>query len=238
MTNGSPGPDSGHPFRPQSQSQARDPAAVTDAMVRAEHAAWERTLDSVEGYRFDLVAVLPPGVYLLGLLWRLDGSPMAYILWAIADVFWTPWLILRVDARRPPGDTARATAFLGYAQLGWPLSALAIPFMPVRWEFLTAFPIVFLWSLAFTLAGVWRRRNTPRPGASRAAMLAGGAFAWLACALLLLGAAALIWTRGRAAVGDTAPLVFGAILIGAVLVALPGVCLAPIAWKTWRRATP
>src|SRR6185437_11503136 len=70
-----------------------------------------------------------------------------------AVLFWTPWLILRVDSRRPPGDTAKAAAFLGYAMLGWPLSVAVIELVPTRFEFVLAFPVVLFWSVGFAALG-------------------------------------------------------------------------------------
>lgn len=236
MTNVSPEPETTNPFRRAFGDKARDPASVVDAMRQAEQDKWERDADVMESYNLDWALLFAPAVFLFGLFRNTDTSHIAYMMWALADVFWTPWLILRVDRRRPPGDTAKVAAFLGYAHLGWPLSALAIQLMPVRWEFLTAFPIVLVWSVAFAVRGARPRPGKPQPSSRRAAMLAGGALAWLACALLLIAAAALLWARGRQVIGDTAPLVFGAIYAAAALMVVPGLCLAPVASRTWRQA--
>ena len=214
----------------------RDLAAINDSVELAEQARRDRAAEDMEVYSLDWIVLLPPALYLVTLVrWKEDLSIFAYGFWALTTLFWTPWLIFRVDNRRPPGDTARATAFLGYALLGWPLSALAIELVPVKWEFFVAFPIVFLWSVAFAAKGVWPRPPTPA-SRRRALMLTGGVLAYLACALLLGGAVLFLALRERAKLGDVAPLVLGATSVAALLCAIPGVCLVPVTWRTWRKA--
>jgi len=237
MTNVTPEPDATNPFRRAFGDRARDPASVSDAMRQAEQDDWERKASQQEIYGLDNMLLGPPLIYLLSFIKNLDVSLFAYLLWPLAHLFWTPWLILRVDNARPPGDTARATAFLGYAQLGWPLSALAIEIMPVKWEFLTAFPVVFLWSVTFATLGVWRRAPEP-PSSRRAWMLTGGVLAYFACALWLgvLVFAAQLNIRLPSPLGGLLHYTRPVFATVAVLFALPGVFLAPVAVKTWRRA--
>ena len=215
----------------------RDLAAINDSVEAAEQARWDRSADDMETYTLDRALLLAPALYLITLVvQKTDLSIFAYGLWALAVLFWTPWLILRVDSRRPPGDTAKAAAFLGYAMLGWPLSVAVIELVPTRFEFVLAFPVVFFWSVGFAALGVWPR---PRPPASprRARMLAGGATAYLACALLLAGpvagAGAGLWRPPE--LGDLEMPAVILTLVLASFVALPGVVLLRVAWQTWRK---
>jgi len=233
MTN-NPQPQDGPLVRQVPVDGIRTISEINDAVEAADQARRDQTKAELEFYSFDGLLVVPLACYVIAFP---GGSVLAYLLWPLATLFWTPWLIYRVDSSKPPGDTARAAAFLGYALLGWPLSAVIIELVPRVWEFVLGFPVVFLWSVGFAAKGVWPGRK-PQASRRRAWMLTGGVAAYLACSLALVGVVVGGWLGlyHHPALGGTAPLVVGSILAGAVFAALPGLFLLPTALATWRKA--
>jgi hypothetical protein len=163
---------------------------------------------------------------------------IAYLLWGLATFIGTPWLLLRIDNDRPPGDSAKAAALLGYGLLGWPLSLPAFMVLPLGSAFVLAFPIVFLWSVGFA---IWAVRSQPKPMASvgRARMLAGGGLAYLIMAAGLAALAYALFTgaydRFIFEFAPAAGLVTSAV---AFACSVAGVFVLRTASKTWRRAQP
>jgi hypothetical protein len=137
-------------------------------------------------FRMDRLLIFPPLIYLGNFLWRdWQLEVVAYLLWALGVLIWTPWIILRVDSRR--GDTARSAAILGYGLLAWPLFLLILIVAPERSRFLVAFPFVCLWGAAAMALAAWNT-SPPRPSKARAGLLAGGGLVFGLYAAALVGA--------------------------------------------------
>jgi hypothetical protein len=190
MTNADPtsGPQSSE-FRRLFGSKARDPGSMDQATRRAEIDHWNR---SALSFQFDRVLYGPPLVfaarYLASVLptVKLPGPGFALgclFFWAVGVALWTPYIIWRVDGSTPRGDTARATALLGYGLLAWPLSIIPAVLAPRGQEAAVAFPFVFAWgATAMILAAL--SEGPPRPSARRTAMLSGAALIYLALTVL------------------------------------------------------
>jgi hypothetical protein len=165
----------------------------------------------------------------------------ALALWALAVVFWTPYILLRTDLRRPRADSARAAALLAFGLLAWPLGALVallavLAGLDSGAALYLAFPVVFAGGAGAMILAA----RTPAPPAvapaGRGRLLGGGALIYAACTAALV---AIIAGPLFRAVRDPAQerLVALAIVILAVLAVLTGlgaVRLAGSALRAWR----
>lgn len=147
---------------------------------------WEQTRTRVDN-RLDGVLLLPWFGYFGG---ALDGDPgmigFALMLWLLAVVIWTPWIVLRVRVSRPTGDTTRAAAVLGVGLLPW-LVAVPLVSAPITLAgALIGFPLMYLWGAGAMAAAAlqWPARLSPRR--RTATLVVGGlSYAGVATGLLL-----------------------------------------------------
>jgi hypothetical protein len=254
MKNDEPEPMISEPelFRRAFGAKARDPGDLADRVEAEDQQKWDDYAESMEDIgvfgRLGNALALPPAAYLFGLFEPRPTSPqhpsligVAFILWALAVLFWTPWIVLRVDRRSPPGDSARAAAILAFGLLGWPLAAapfvLAIVLgLPDRAPDLM-FPVVFGSGLASMLLAA---RHTPpaAPTTKRSAFLAVGALIYLACTAgfggLLLGPMLRALRNAGGREQDFIGVVVFLVTLIALMTAFLGLRLARSAFRAWR----
>lgn len=180
---------------------------------------WEQTRTRVDN-RLDGVLLLPWFGYFGGVL---DGDPgtigFGLMVWLLAIVIWTPWIVLRVRMSRPTGDTARAAAVLGLGLLPW---VVAVPLVSAPITLVGAligFPLMYLWGAGAMAAAAlqWPARLSPRR--RTAILVAGGlSYAVVAAGLLLFLLADI--RIGASIVTPILVLLSGATALAAVMVLL------------------
>lgn len=125
--------------------------------MRNDEPTWEQTAVRVNDH-FDGLLILPLIVYLSGLIaGDIALAGYALLVWALAVMIWTPWIIVRVNMANPPGDAWRAVAILGLGLLPWGVSPVRLQRRDLR-----------LRQSAHTSARTWTgSQNRPRPPSQR-----------------------------------------------------------------------
>ncbi|WP_430425582.1 hypothetical protein [Phenylobacterium sp.] len=180
---------------------------------------WEQTRTRVDN-RLDGVLLLPWFGDFGGVL---DSDPgtigFGLMVWLLAVVIWTPWIVLRVRMSRPTGDTARAAAVLGLGLLPW-VVAVPLTSAPITLAgALIGFPLMYLWGAGAMAAAAlqWPARLPPRR--RTAILVAGGlSYAVVAAGLLLFLLADI--RIGARIVTPILVLLSGATALAAVMVLL------------------
>lgn len=180
--------------------------------------------ENFECYGLEYSVFLPGGLIFMAMICRdPEWTEMGYLAWPLLLLIWTPWLLWRVEARNPRGDTWRAAAAMAHTISPFSF-AILVPFVGSFMPFC----LTYLFGLCAMGAAI-NLRPPKQSRRRRTVMMAIGGLVYGALAALML------WAPLSGILGDLRQFEDFILFFGAVLFLL-GILVAALALKLFAEA--